>query len=434
MEIFENKKYKVITYGCQMNVHESEKICKILENMGMQKTDENNDADVIVFNTCCIREGAENRAFSNIMKLKPLKKTKRNLIVVVCGCMPQQKNPKYDPKNDIKVADIVLGTSNIYLLGEMLKKFVITKKKIVDTTEIVENIELDSLRDDKYNAYVNIIYGCNNFCTYCIVPYVRGRERSRKLSDIIAEVKDLAKQGYKYITLLGQNVNSYGKDLNDGSSFASLLTELCKIEGDFKIKFMTSHPKDLSDDVIEVLKNKKMARALHLPVQSGSDKILKLMNRKYDIAHYLSIIQKVRKSVPDMAISTDIIVGFPGESDADFEATYDLVKNVRYNQVFAYIYSKRSGTPACNMSEQIPYKLKNERVNLILNEQKDITNDLLNDYVGKIYNCLIVKPNIALTDAGKEIRIITPSKEVDVFKNIEIKYTKSKILYGEIKE
>lgn len=417
-----------------MNVHESEKICRLLEDMGMQKTDKNDDADVVIFNTCCIREGAENRAFSNIMKLKSLKIRNKDSIVVVCGCMPQQKNPKYDPIKDIKVADIVLGTYNTHLLGEMLKRFVIDRKKIVDTNEYIENIELDAIRDDKYNAYVNIIYGCNNFCTYCVVPYVRGRERSRKIGDILNEIKILVAQGYKYITLLGQNVNSYGKDLNDESTFAILLANLCEIEGDFKIKFMTSHPKDLSDDVINVLSNKKMARALHLPVQSGSDKILKLMNRKYDLNHYLSIISKVRKAVPDIAISTDIIVGFPGETEEDFESTFDLIKKIKYNQVFAYIYSKRSGTPACNMADQVPYKIKNERVNKILNEHRAIVETLSTQYLNKTFNCLIIKPNVALTDAGKDILLKEKTKQIGVFKNIEVKSLVGKTLFGEIKE
>lgn len=430
MKYFENKTFNIVTYGCQMNVHESEKIRALLENMNMHHTDDLENADVVVFNTCCIREGAEDRAFSNIMNLKKSKKVNPNKIVILCGCMPQQERPKYDPLKDIKVADIILGTYNIHRLPEYLSQYVVTRKRIINTSELVENIELDSTRDDKVNAYVNIIYGCNNFCTYCIVPYVRGRERSREMGDILTEVRSLVSKGYKYITLLGQNVNSYGKDLSDGSNFAKLLKACCEIEGDFKIKYMTSHPKDLSDEVIEVLSHPKMAKAMHLPVQSGCDTILKRMNRQYDIAHYRDIVSKVRQKVPNISISTDIIVGFPGETEADFMCTYDLVREVRYNQIFAFIYSKRSGTPASEFSDQIPYKIKNERVNRLLKLHKSISSEINAEYVGKVYNCLVVSENLALTDGGKDIILENANANVLTFQDIIITKYENKKLYG----
>lgn len=430
MKYFENKTFNIVTYGCQMNVHESEKIRALLESMDMSYTDDTMGADVVVFNTCCIREGAEDRAFSNIMNLKKSKKINPDKIVVICGCMTQQDHPKYDPLSDIKVADIILGTYNIHRLPEYLSQYVVTRERIIDTSDLVENIELDSTRDDKVNAYVNIIYGCNNFCTYCIVPYVRGRERSRKMTDILSEVRALVSKGYKYITLLGQNVNSYGKDLNDGSNFAKLLQACCQIKGDFKIKYMTSHPKDLSDDVIEVLSHPKMAKAMHLPVQSGCDTVLKRMNRQYDTAHYKNIIYKVRKKVPDISISTDIIVGFPGETEEDFMHTYDLIRDARYNQIFAFIYSKRSGTPASEYTDQVPYKTKNERVNRLLRLHKTITAEINTEYVGKIYNCLVMSENLALTDGGKDIVLEHSNANALTFRDILITRYENKKLYG----
>jgi tRNA-2-methylthio-N6-dimethylallyladenosine synthase len=295
------------------------------------------------------------------------------------------------------------------MIGAYLSQVADTKKRV---HEVVETpITLDEgktiIRDDEINAYVNIIYGCNKFCTYCIVPHVRGRERSRPYADIEAEVKGLVDKGYRYITLLGQNVNSYGKDLDEGIDFATLLTKLCKIEGEFKLKFMTSHPIDFNKDVIKVMKTEpKVAKSLHLPVQSGNDDVLFKMNRHYDIKHYNKLISATKKAIKNIALSTDIIVGFPGETEKAFEDTVKLLKKVKYDQVFAFMYSKRTGTPAVLLPNQIDEEVKNKRINKLLREQKFISKQMLNDCVGNIYNCLIVVKNgvtMGITDGGREI-------------------------------
>ncbi len=410
MKELNGKYYHIETYGCQMNVHESEKLRGILYTFGMAETDDVAKATVVVFNTCCIREGAEDKAYSNIAALKKWKAEDPNRIIVVCGCMPQQKNGKYDFKKRLTFVDIVIGTHNLNMLGEYIKRLLKDRKRIVEIVDApVNGMETDTcIRDDKINAYVNIIYGCNKFCTYCIVPYVRGRETSRPMADIYKEVKDLVqKQNYKYITLLGQNVNSYGKDLTPKTNFATLLNELCKIEGDFKIKFMTSHPMDFDLELIKVMKEQdKVAKALHLPVQSGSTKVLKRMNRHYDIKHYYKIIRKVKRSIPNISLSTDIIVGFPGETDKDYNQTLKLIKKVKYDQVFAFMYSPRTGTPAATFVDQIDDKVKNKRVNNLLNQQKIISKDLMARTINKTYNCLIRTVNgvaMGLTDGGREI-------------------------------
>ncbi len=412
MNSYEGKTYHVVTYGCQMNVHESEKIRGILSTLNMLETDDVEKADVVVFNTCCIREGAEDRAYNNIMALKKNKEENPNKVIVVLGCMPQQKEGKYDFSKKLKHVDIVLGTHNTNDLAQYLLKYAITKKRIVDIWEKPKsNLESTAcVRDDFVNAYVNIIYGCNKFCTYCIVPYVRGREMSRTPQTIYAEVKDLVQnKGYKYITLLGQNVNSYGKDLKEKTTFSELLSYLCTIEGDFKIKFMTSHPMDLGDDLIKTMKREpKIAKTLHLPVQSGSSKILKAMNRHYDIKHYKQIIRKLKHAMPNISLSTDIIVGFPGETEKDFMQTYKLLKYVKYDQVFAFMYSPRTGTPAAKFENQIDEKTKNVRVNKLLRLQKIIQKDQMKKYFNKTYNCLIKFINgvaVGITDGGKEIYI-----------------------------
>lgn len=437
---FVNKKYHIVTYGCQMNVHESEKIAGILETMGMKQTDDIKEAKVIVFNTCCIREGAEDRAFSNISALKKYRLNNDDVILVLCGCMPQQKNGKYDLTKKLPYVDIIIGTHNVPLLKEYLIKYSQDRKRIYDIREeAITNAEVvtHTVRDDPSNAYVNIIYGCNKFCTYCIVPYVRGRERSRPYEEIEAEFKDLVSKGYKYITLLGQNVNSYGKDLNPQMSFAELLTRLCRIEGDFKIKYMTSHPIDFSKEVVEVMKNEpKIAKALHLPVQSGSNPILHRMNRKYDSKHYMKLIKMTKHAIPNIALSTDIIVGFPGETDKDFNDTLKLIKAVKYDQIFAFMYSKRTGTPAATFPDQVDDDIKNKRINKLLREQKFIVQQENQKMKGKIYNCLVkVKNGIAygLTDGGKEIYLPDNNENnINKFVNIKVTGIREHKLSGEI--
>ena len=406
---YEGKKYHVVTFGCQMNVHESEKISGILEDLGMTLTDKPETADVVVFNTFCIRDGAEDRAFSNISALKKVKAKNPDMVIVVCGCMPQQKQGKYDFKKKLPFVDIVIGTHNTNMLANYLNQIKKDRKRLYEVVD--EPIDLtetkNTIRDDKVNAYVNIIYGCNKFCTYCIVPHVRGRERSRPYEDIEQEVKDLISKGYRYITLLGQNVNSYGKDMDNGMNFATLLTKLAQLDGEFKLKFMTSHPIDFNKDVIKVMKQEpKVAKCLHLPVQSGNDEILFKMNRHYNIKHYYKLIKATKHAIKNIAISTDIIVGFPNESEKAFEDTLKLIKKVKYDQIFAFMYSKRTGTPASIMDNQIDEDVKNKRLNKLLREQKFISKRMLNDCVGKTFNCLIVVKNgvtMGLTDGGREI-------------------------------
>ena len=412
MNSYQGKTYHVVTYGCQMNVHESEKIRGVLSRLGMNEIDDIESADVVVFNTCCIREGAEDRAYNNVMALRPIKEKNPEKIIILCGCMPQQKEGKYKLKERLPFVDIIIGTHNVNQLDQYLLKYAINRERIYDIIEKpIGSLDNNNCRrDDKLNAYVNIIYGCNKFCTYCIVPYVRGREKSRTAQDIYNEVKDLVQnQGYKYITLLGQNVNSYGKDLKDKMSFSELLTYLCTIEGDFKIKFMTSHPMDLGDDLIKVMKKEdKVAKALHLPVQSGSSRVLAKMNRHYDIKHYMSIIKKLKHAIPNIALSTDIIVGFPGETEKDFNQTLKLLKKVKYDQVFAFMYSKRTGTPAATFEGQIDDKEKNIRLNKLLRLQKLIQKDQIKKYFNKTYDCLIRHINgvaVGITDGGKEVYI-----------------------------
>ncbi|MBE5746080.1 MAG: tRNA (N6-isopentenyl adenosine(37)-C2)-methylthiotransferase MiaB [Clostridiales bacterium] len=372
----ENKYYQIITYGCQMNIHESEKLAGILEELGYKKTDKKENASVIVFNTCCIRQGAEDRAFGNIGALKGLKKKNKDLIIAVCGCMTQQKDRVEKIKSSYPFVDIVFGTHNLFMFKDLLIKRLNTNKRVYEISDDDRLMpeQTNMVRDDKFNAYVNIIYGCNNFCSYCIVPYVRGRERSRNFNEIVEEVKKLIDSDYKCITLLGQNVNSYGNDIEDSNvNFNNLLKTLANLDGDFTIKFMTSHPKDLSKEVIDTIsENDKLSKEIHLPVQSGSNKILKLMNRRYTIEHYMETINYIKQKIPNVRLTTDIIVGFPGETEEDFMETYNLIKTVEYDGIFAYMYSVRTGTKAETMPDHLPLSVKNERVNKILNLEKEI--------------------------------------------------------------
>lgn len=367
--------YNIITFGCQMNVHESEKIAGMLENMGYMPTDSKEDADIIVFNTCAIREGAEDRAFGNIGNLKKMKKANPNKIIAICGCMTQQKQVAEKLHGLFPFVDIILGTHNLYELPNYINEIKNGKKRLVYNKEsgsVVENIPVT--RTSGNNAWVNIMYGCNNFCSYCIVPYVRGREMSRRSCDIINECKKVIASGkYSQITLLGQNVNSYKDPDNEEYVFANLLKDICLLDGDFKLTFMTSHPKDISDEVIDILASEdKILKELHLPVQSGSNNILKAMNRKYTREHYLGIIDKLKSKMPNIRLTTDIIVGFPGETEQDFEDTVDLIKTVKYDGIFAFMYSKRSGTVAEKMPNQIDESVKKYRVNKILELEKEI--------------------------------------------------------------
>lgn len=363
------KKYIIQTYGCQMNEHDSEKISWILEGMGYTLTDNREECDLIIYNTCAVRKTAEERVYGQLGELKDLKRRNPELIISVCGCMMQREEVRKIITTKYRHVDIIFGTNNIHKLPQLINNHIQSGKTVIDIMEENREIEesIDANRKYSYKAFVNIMYGCNNFCTYCIVPYTRGREKSREPENIINEIKDLALNGCKEITLLGQNVNSYGKTLDRDYSFPDLIRDISKIEGIERIRFMTSHPKDLSDDLIKAyVEVDKLCNHLHLPVQSGSNRILKLMNRKYTREDYLETIHKIRKAIPDIAITTDIIVGFPGETDEDFDDTISLVKEAGYDAAYTFLYSIREGTSAANMKDQVDDKVKHERFQRLL--------------------------------------------------------------------
>lgn len=365
----------VRTFGCQMNEHDSEKLAGMLLSMGYDRASEVSDADFIIFNTCAIRENAELKVYGHLGALKSLKSKNKNLIIAICGCMMQQKEVVSHIKKTYPHVDIIFGTHNLFRLPELLLDVLDHHScvtEILDTTsDVVEEIAID--RVDTKKAYVNIIYGCNNFCSYCIVPFVRGRERSRKLADIINEVAELAKLGYLEITLLGQNVNSYGNDLDDpDATFPNLLRELNKIDGIKRIRFMTPHPKDFSNELILAIRDlDKVCHHIHLPLQSGSTKVLSDMNRRYTKEQYLSLVNNIRKHIPDITITTDIIVGFPGETEEDFLDTIDVVRRAHFDMAYTFIYSKRTGTKASKAPNQVPENITKDRFNRLLKVQND---------------------------------------------------------------
>ena len=358
----------ITTFGCQMNARDSEKITGILEKIGYQIV-ETEEADFVIYNTCTVRENANLKVYGRLGHLNKLKRKNPHMMIALCGCMMQEEAVVKKIQESYRYVDIIFGTHNIFKLAELIQARLDSKGMIVDiwkeATEIVE--DLPSERKYKFKAGVNIMFGCNNFCTYCIVPYVRGRERSREPKDIIREIEDLVADGVVEVMLLGQNVNSYGKGLESKTTFAELLAMIEKIEGLQRIRFMTPHPKDFSDDVIEVMKNsKKICRQVHLPVQSGSTEVLRKMNRHYTKESYLDLVARVKAAMPDVAITTDIIVGFPGETEEDFQDTLDVVRTVGYANSFNFIYSKRTGTPAAVMENQVPEDVIKDRFNRLL--------------------------------------------------------------------
>lgn len=380
-----DKYFYIITYGCQMNVHESEKIAGILAELGYKNCSAPEEADIVVFNTCCIRENAENHAFGNIGMFKKLKSIRRDMIIAVGGCMTQQMGKAENLHEKFPYVDIIFGTHNLNNLKNLIAEKMNSKKPVIEICESDGEIYEgeNPLRTSYPNAWVNITYGCNNFCSYCIVPYVRGRERSRKAENILSEVKNLISLGYKEITLLGQNVNSYGNG-TDEPSFPELLASIAELDGKFRLRFMTSHPKDFSEELARVIaEHPKICNCVHLPVQSGSDRILKAMNRRYTAAQYLEKVETLKKYVPDCAITTDIIVGFPGETDEDFNDTINLVKKVNFHSAFTFVYSKRDGTVAAKMENQVPEEVSKARIMELVDTVNGLTRKHSLRYVGK---------------------------------------------------
>ncbi len=385
------KKMHITTLGCQMNAHDSEKLLGMLKEMGYEETAEEKDADFVIYNTCCVRENAENKVYGNLGYLKHQKKENPDMRIALCGCMMQQDVVLQTIKEKYKHVDIVFGTFNLYKLAELMYINMETNAPVFDIWkehgEIVE--DLPAIRHFKYKASVNIMFGCNNFCSYCIVPYVRGRERSRCSRDIINEIKALAADGVKEVTLLGQNVNSYGKGLDENITFAELLRKVNEIEGIERIRFMTSHPKDLSDELIYAMRDcEKVCNHIHLPFQAGNNEILRRMNRHYTKEHYLELVEKLRKEIPDIAITTDIIVGFPGESAEDVDDTIDVIKKARFNGAFTFIYSKRTGTPAAIMEDQVPEAEAKKNFNRVLEALNPVIYELNSEKVGKVYKVM----------------------------------------------
>lgn len=385
-------KYLIQTFGCQMNEHDSEKLSAMLEDMGYVQGMMVEECELIIYNTCAVRENAELKVYGNLGHLKLAKRKNPDLKIAVCGCMMQQPHVVKELKSKYRHVDLIFGTHNLYKFPELLVKSIDSEKMLIDVWdvdgEVVEGLR--SNRKFELKAFVNIMYGCNNFCTYCIVPYTRGRERSRTPEDIVAEIKELVANGTKEVTLLGQNVDSYGKTLENPIKFAELLRMVNDIEGLDRVRFMTSHPKDISDEVIYAMRDcEKVCEFLHLPIQCGSSRLLNKMNRHYTKEYYLEIIEKAKKEVPNIAFSTDLMIGFPGETEEDILDTLDVVEKVRYDSAFTFIYSKREGTPAAKMEDQIPEDIKHERFNRVLELVNKISGEINAEYEGKTVEVLV---------------------------------------------
>lgn len=440
-ENIDEKKALVITHGCQMNEHDSEKITWLLEKMGYSIVNDIDDSDLIILNTCSVRHSAEDKVYGQLGNLKNLKSKKRNLKIAVCGCMMQREESRNYVIEKFPNVDIIFGTNNIWKLPELLSLSYDGKKLAMDIEENALNID-DSLGANRlynFKSYVNIMYGCNNFCSYCIVPYTRGRETSRRPGEIIKEIEELAKNGTKEVTLLGQNVNSYGKTFDNNYTFANLLEDVNDIKGIERIRFMTSHPKDISDELIYSFKDlDKLCNFLHLPVQAGSSNVLKMMNRKYTKEDYLRKIDKIKNVNPNIALSTDIMVGFPGESEADFLDTLDLVKKVEYDTSFTFIYSIRENTPAANRKDQVPDKVKHERFERLLDVLYPIQEKKNKAYIGKTVPVLV--EDISKKDASNvsgrsnEFKLVNfkgDKSDIGKIVNVRIKDANSFSLVGE---
>lgn len=383
--------YFVVTYGCQMNAHDSEKLEGMLLEMGMTKAQSRETADFVIFNTCCIRDNAERRALGNVVWLKELKKTRPEMMVAVCGCMMQQPGMGERILRQYPFVDVAFGTHNLYRFAQLMLQALQTRRRVVEVIEEEGSIPeaLPVHRSSPYHAYITIMYGCNNFCSYCIVPYVRGRERSRASARIIEEARQLKAEGVREIMLLGQNVNSYGLDVEGELSFAQLLESLDQV-GIERIRFMTSHPKDISDELIDVMaRSSHICHALHLPVQHGNNRILQSMNRRYTRESYLDRVALLRRKIPDISLTTDLIVGYPGETEEEFEDTCSLVREVGYDSAFTFIYSPRAGTRAADMDGQIPAEVSSRRIQKLIGIQKEITRERYARYMDGVHNVLV---------------------------------------------
>jgi tRNA-2-methylthio-N6-dimethylallyladenosine synthase len=435
------KTYHILTYGCQMNEHDSEKISGMLTSIGYEETNDDKNADLVIFNTCLIRENAELRVFGKLGEVKGLKRKAPDMLVAVCGCMMQKQEIREKVLKKFSFVDIIFGTNTIHELPMLIYNAEINKRKsvgIIDNTEsIYEN--MPKQRKFKHKALVNITYGCNNFCTYCVVPYVRGREKSREPNEIIQEIRALAEDGCKEVTLLGQNVNSYGSNSENKFTFAELLYEINKIDGIERIRFMTSHPKDLTDDLIKAIKEcDKVCKHVHLPVQAGSNDVLNRMNRKYTKEHYLNLVEKLKKAVPDIAITTDIIVGFPGETEEDFLETIDIVKKGQFDSAFTFLYSVRDGTKAATMENQVPDDVKHERFDRLLDVLYPIVLYKNEQCIDKVFPVLVESAeNGKLTGRTEHFRLVHfkgSSELIGEIVNVKITSVKTFHMEGEIVE
>ena len=431
----------VVTFGCQMNFKDSEKFVGILTEMGYEETDDEH-ADLVLYNTCTVRENANFKIYGRLGYLSKIKENNPDMIVGLCGCMMQEKHVVEKLNKSYKFIDLIFGTHNLYNFPNLLYERLAEDHKVEEilegTTKIVE--DLPTKRKYSFKSGVNIMYGCNNFCSYCIVPYVRGRERSRKPEDIIQEIEKLVSEGVVEIMLLGQNVNSYGKTFDEPITFAELLRRVSEIDGLKRIRFMTSHPKDLSDELIETMhSSEKICKQFHLPLQSGSDRILKEMNRHYTKDDYLELVKKLRKSVPDIGLSTDIIVGFPGETEEDFEETLDVIKKCRFDSVFTFIYSKRTGTPAAEMPDQVEESIIKDRFDRLLKVVNDISNEKINEKLGETVEVLIEEKNERLKDyvsgrLSNNTVVHVPGDEtlIGTLQNVKLNEAKGFYYMGEI--
>ncbi|MDX9917672.1 MAG: tRNA (N6-isopentenyl adenosine(37)-C2)-methylthiotransferase MiaB [Gudongella sp.] len=435
-------KFLINTFGCQMNERDSEKIAWILENMGYSATEDKEEADLIIFNTCAVRKSAEDRVFGQLGELKELKRRKPDTIIALCGCMMQREDIRTFFLSKHRHIDIVFGTNNIHKLPQLLNRFHETGKTVVDIVEDTREIEesVDALSKYSYKSYVNIMYGCDNYCTYCIVPYTRGREKSRDPELILSEIEGLAKNGTKEITLLGQNVNSYGKTLERTYSFTDLLKDIDKVDGIERVRFMTSHPKDFSPELAEAYGSlKKLSPHLHLPVQSGSNRVLRAMNRNYTREDYIKKIEMVRSIIPDIALTTDLIVGFPGETDEEFMDTVKLCQEIKFDSAYTFLYSVREGTSAARMTEQVPDEIKHQRFQKLLDAMHPIGLELNQKLIGTVQKVLVeeVSKNDPFmlsgrTESAKLVHFKGHERLIGNIVNVEIENAKTFTLEGSL--